>query len=295
MASCGGSMSKPLPWRQIITATFHETVKDDAQGLAAQLSFHFFLSLFAMLLALVGFASLFPLGNLTDQLTRLLAPIAPAPVLQLITEQMVAISQRPDTGVMAVGLITALWSASAAMGSVVNALNRARGIEETRPWWKVRLLSLFLTAGLSVFVLLSIALVLAGPQAADLLARWFGFSAVFSWTWKIIQWPVSFALVATGIGLIYHFAPNTTERWDWLRPGSLVATALWLLGSLGFRAYVVHFSSYEATYGTLGGVIVLMLWFYVTGLAIVIGVETDAEIARLGRVSEIGIPRRADS
>lgn len=274
-------MSKPLPWRQVVAATFRETLKDDAQGLAAQLSFHFFLSLFAMLLALVGFASLFPLGNLTGELTRLLAPIAPAPVLTLISEQMVAISQRPDTGVMAVGLITALWSASAAMGSVVNALNRARGVEETRPWWKVRLLSLFLTAGLAIFMLLSIALVLAGPQAADLLTRWFGLGTTFSWAWKIVQWPISFALVATGIGLIYHFAPDTKERWDWLRPGSLVATALWLLGSLGFRAYVVHFSSYEATYGTLGGVIVLMLWFYVTGLAIVIGVETDAEIERL--------------
>lgn len=274
-------MSKQAPWRQVIAATFRETLKDDAQGLAAQLSFHFFLSLFAMLLALVGFASLFPLGNLTGELTRLLAPIAPKPVLTLIAEQMVAISQRPDTGVMAVGLLTALWSASAAMGSVVNALNRARGVEESRSWWRVRLLSLALTAGLAIFMLLSIALVLAGPQAADLLTRWFGLGTTFSWVWKIVQWPLSFALVATGIGLIYHFAPDTKERWDWLRPGSLVATALWLLGSLGFRAYVVNFSSYEATYGTLGGVIVLMLWFYVTGLAIVIGVETDAEIERI--------------
>lgn len=276
-------MSQPLPWRRVIAATFRETVKDDGQGLAAQLSFHFFLSLFAMLLALVALASLFPLGNLTDQMTGLLAPIAPAPVLKLISEQMVAISQRPDTGVMAVGLITALWSASAAMGAVVNALNRARGVEETRPWWKVRLLSLFLTAGLAIFMLLSIALVLAGPQAADLLTSWFGLGAAFSWAWKIVQWPIAFALVATGIGLIYHFAPNTKERWDWLRPGAMTATALWLLGSLGFRAYVVHFSSYEATYGTLGGVIVVMLWLYVTGLAIVIGVEMDAEIARINR------------
>jgi membrane protein len=280
-------MAKPLPWRQVIAATFHETVKDDAQGLAAQLSFHFFLSLFAMLLALVAFASFFPLGNLTGQMTRLLAPIAPAPMLAVISEQMVAISERPQTGVMTVGLITALWSASAAMGAVVNALNRARGVEETRPWWRVRLLSLFLTTGLALFVLLSIALVLAGPQAADLLTRWFGLGALFSWTWKIVQWPIAFALVATGIGLIYHFAPNTRERWDWLRPGSLVATTLWLLGSLAFRVYVVRFGTFEATYGTLGGVIVLMLWFYVTGLAIVIGVEIDAEIERI-----TGQPRR---
>ncbi len=273
-------MSQPLLWRKVLAGTFRETLKDDAQGLAAQLSFHFFLSLFAMLLALVAFASLFPLGNLADPVTRLLAPIAPAPVLTLITEQMVAISQRPGTGVLTVGLLTALWSASAAMGAVVNALNRARGVDETRPWWKVRILSLLLTTGLALFVLISIALVLAGPQAADLLTRWFGLGSVFAWVWKIVQWPIAFGLVATGIGLIYHFAPNTKERWRWLTPGSLAATSLWLLGSLGFRLYVVSFSSLEATYGTLGGVIVVLLWFYVSGLALVIGVELDAEIEK---------------
>lgn len=278
-------MFQSLPWRRIVAATFRETIEDDAQGLAAQLSFHFFLSLFAMLLALVGFASLFPLGDLADQFTRFLAPVAPAPVLALIRKQMVAISQRPDSGVLTIGLLTALWSASAAMGAVVNALNRARGVEETRPWWRVRLVSLLLTLGMTVFILMSLSLVLAGPQAADLLSRWFGLSAIFSWTWKIIQWPISFALVVTGVGLVYHFAPNIQQRWRWFTPGSLTATALWLVGSLGFRVYVVSFSSYEATYGTLGGVIVVLLWFYVSGLAIVVGVEMDAEIERIAALN----------
>jgi membrane protein len=167
-------MSTPRPWRAILASTFRETLKDDAQGLAAQLSFHFFLSLFAMLLAMVAFASLFPLGNVTDQMTRVLAPIAPGQVLAIISDQMVAISQRPDTGLMAVGLVTALWSASAAMSAVIDALNHARGVTESRPWWRVRAVALLLTAGLALFALAAVALVLAGPQFADALTRWFG-------------------------------------------------------------------------------------------------------------------------
>jgi membrane protein len=286
-------MSTRLAWRPIIASTFRETLKDDAQGLAAQLSFHFFLSLFAMLLAMVAFASLFPLGNVTDQMTRVLAPIAPGQVLTIITDQMVAISQRPDTGLIAVGLVTALWSASSAMASVVDALNHARGVTESRPWWRVRVVSLMLTAGLALFALVAIALVLGGPQFADALTRWFGLGGLFDLIWKIAQWPVAFALAATGIGLIYHFGPDKAQRWRWFTPGSVAATILWLAGSLGFRAYVVHVKTYEGTYGTLGGVIVLLLWFYVFGLAIIVGAELDAEVERAKGESAARTPRHA--
>jgi membrane protein len=274
------AMSPHRPWRTIIGSTFRETLRDDAEGLAAQLSYYFFLSLFPMLLALVAFASLFSLRNFADAITRYLSPIAPGQVLDVIRDQMIAISKHPPKGVLTIGLATAIWSASAAMGAVVNAMNRARGVDEARSWWKVRLVSILLTLGLALFVLVSIALVLAGPQAADLLTRWFGLSAVFSWGWKILQWPLAFALVATGIGLIYHFAPSGNRPWRWYTPGSILATSLWLLGSLGFRLYVTNVNTYEGTYGTLGGIIVVLLWFYVSGLAIVIGAELDAEIER---------------
>lgn len=286
-------MSARVSWRGVLVSTFRETLKDDAQGLAAQLSFHFFLSLFAMLLAMVAFASLFPLANLTNQMAHMIAPIAPAQVLTIISDQMVAISQRPDTGLMTVGLLTALWSASAAMAAVIDALNHARGVTESRPWWRVRAVSLLLTAGLTVFALVAISLVLVGPQVAGTLTRWFHLGALFDQVWMIAQWPVAFLLAAIGIGLIYHFGPDKTQRWRWLTPGSIVATTLWLAGSLGFRAYVVRFKSYEGTYGTLGGVIVLLLWFYVFGLAIIIGAELDAEIERAKGESSARTARHA--
>lgn len=269
-----------MQWTPILIATFKETMKDDAEGMAAQLSYYFFLSLFPMLLALVALASLFPLANFTDEVSRLLSPVAPQAAVKLISDQMVSISQQSHTGLLSLGLVSAIWSSSAAMGAVVDAMNRAHGITDARPWWKVRLIAMGLTIALAFFILVSLSLVLIGPQFADYLSRWFGMSQAFAWTWKILQWPLVFALVSTGVAMIYHFAPHRQRRWLWFTPGSIVATTLWLLGSLGFRLYVTTSGSYESAYGTLGGIIVVLLWFYVSGLAIVVGAELDAEIER---------------
>jgi membrane protein len=267
-------------WKEIVRRTVRDTLKDDAQGLAAQLSYYFFLSLFPTLLFLIALASLFPLQNLVDDITRLLGPVMPREALTIIREQMVKIADSDDTALLSIGLLAALWSSSAAMGAVVNAMNRAYDIEDARPWWKVRLLSIALTVGLAFFILLSLTLVLAGPEFADFAARWLGMPWVFAAIWKVVQWPVVFFLVATGIGLIYYFAPDAEQDWVWITPGSLVATLLWLLASLGFRYYVVNFGQYTETYGAIGGIIVILLWFYLSALAIVIGAELNAEIER---------------
>lgn len=269
-----------LGWFDLAKRTVRDSVKDDVFGLAAQLAYYFFLALFPALLCLIAFASLFPLHHLTDEMMRLLGPFAPAAALAIIRDQMVKLASRDDSGLFSLGLLGALWSSSAAMGAIVNAMNRAYDITEARAWWRVRLLAIFLTVGLSFFILIALTLVLAGPQLADLCARWFGFPLAFAWTWKILQWPLVFLLVSTGIGLIYYFAPDAEQDWVWITPGSLLATLLWLAGSLGFRLYVVHFGNYEGTYGAIAGVIVVMLWFYLTGLAIVIGAEMNAEIEK---------------
>src|SRR6185436_16693149 len=125
---------------------------------------------------------------------------------------------------------------------------------------------------------ISFALVLVGPTLAEKVAVWLHMGPAFEWTWKIVQWPVVFGLVAFAIAMIYYYAPDAEQEWIWITPGSVLATVLWLLISLGFKFYVVHFTSYNATYGAIGGVIVLMLWFYVSALAVLIGAELNAEI-----------------
>ena len=136
-------------WKEILKRTVRDTLKDDAQGLAAQLSYYFFLSLFPTLLCVIALASLFPLQNLTDEVVAMLQPIAPAQVIDIIREQMLKIADAGDTAVLSLGLLGALWSSSAAMGAIVNAMNRAYDIEESRPWWRVKVTAILLTLGLA--------------------------------------------------------------------------------------------------------------------------------------------------
>ena len=173
---------------------------------------------------------------------------------------------------------SAHWAASAALAATIDALNRAYDIEESRPIWKTRGIAIILTIGLALFVLVSFTLVVAGPQLASWIADQFGLGAVFKWAWWILQWPLVFVLVATGISLVYYLSPDADQDWIWITPGSLVATVLWLLGSLAFRFYVTNFGSYEETYGTVGAVILLLLWFYLSGFVLLVGAEINAVV-----------------
>jgi membrane protein len=267
-----------LSWKELIGRTARETMSDDAQGLASQLAYYFFLALFPALLCFLAIASFFPLQNFTDDVIRVLGPFAPREILTIIKDQMEKIAEGQHGGLLTIGLLGAVWSSSSAMVAVTSAMNRAYDIEEGRPWWKVRLTAVGLTVALSVFIALAFGLIVAGPELADALAAHFAFGQVFVWTWKILQWPIAFGLVMVGIGLIYYFAPDAEQSWVWITPGSFVAATLWVLGSLVFRVYTANLSNYVATYGAIGGVIVLLLWFWMSGLVIVIGAEMNAEI-----------------
>jgi membrane protein len=267
-----------LSWRELIKRTATKTMSDDAQGLASQLAYYFFLALFPTLLCLLAIASFFPLQNFTDDVVRLLGPFAPREVIEIIRQEMARIADGNNGGLLTIGLLGALWSSSSAMVAVIGAMNRAYDIDEARPWWRVRFTAIGLTVALSVFIVIAFTLIVVGPQLADWLAAHFAFGGVFVWSWKILQWPLAFALVTVGIGLIYYFAPDAEQMWVWITPGSLVATLLWLAGSIGFRFYAVNFGNYEATYGAIGAMILLLLWFYLSGLVIVIGAEMNAEL-----------------
>ena len=268
----------PLSWGELLKRTAKETAEDDCLGLAAQLAYYFFLALFPAVLFVLALASFFPLNNFTDDAVRALRPIAPADVLGLLEEQLRRISNADSGGILTIGILGAVWSSSAAVVAIVGSLNRAYDIEEGRPWWKVRLTAISLTIALAVLVLTSFTLVVAGPTLAEHLASWFGFGVVFEWTWKILQWPLAFFLVSSAVGLVYYFAPDAEQDWVWITPGAVLGTLLWVVVSLLFKLYVANFTDYNATYGAVGGVIVLLLWFYISGLAILVGAELNAEI-----------------
>jgi membrane protein len=266
-----------LTWRDLVVRTAKEANQDNALGLAAQLSYYFLLALVPAVVCVVALASFLPpdtIQNAVESLRR----FAPGDVVDIVRNQLTELASRGHQGVFTFGLLLALWSSSAAMVAVVEAMNKAYDIDEARPWWKVRLTAIALTLGVALFIVLAFGLVLVGPMLADQLAGRFGLGAVFATAWKVLQWPVVFALVALGLGIIYYFAPDAEQDWEWITPGAVLGTLLWVVASLGFKVYVVRFGTYNETYGSLGGIIVLMFWFYLSALAILIGAEMNAEI-----------------
>jgi membrane protein len=268
----------PLSWREILKRTAAEVVADNCFGLAAQLAYYFFLALFPALLFLVAIISFMPVSGLMDAITAMLARVAPGEVLSIVQEQILKIANDKSTGLLTLGMLGTIWSTSSGMTAIIDTLNQAYDIQESRPWWKVRLLAIGLTIALAIFIVVSFALVLVGPTLAEKVAVWMHMGPAFTWAWKILQWPIVFALVGLAIAMIYYFAPDAEQEWVWITPGSILATTLWLLTSLAFKFYIANFTSYTATYGIIGGAIVLMLWFYVSALAVLVGAELNAEI-----------------
>jgi membrane protein len=267
-----------ISWRELAKRTWSEIRKDDVLDLAAQLSYYWTLALFPAILFLLALASFFPLANYLNDIGRALGPFVSPQILDLIQDEMQSLANSQDGGLLTFGVLGAIWSSSAALVSIVNALNRAYDIKEARPWWKVRLIAILLTLGTAAFVLIALTLVLIGPRAAEWIGQRTGWGAMLTYSWLILQWPLVFVLFATGIGLIYYFAPDADQDWSWLTPGAIGATVLWLVISLLFKLYIVRFTHYEATYGTVGGIIVLLTWLYLSGLAILCGAELNAEI-----------------
>jgi membrane protein len=262
---------------ELIQRTAKEVIDDDCVSIAAQLAYYFALALFPALLFLAALASYLPY-NVVNEVVAALDPIAPPEVLAIIRKQLDSIVSGDATGLLTIGILGALWSSSSAMTSIVSALNAAYDIPETRAWWKVRLVSIVLTIGLALFVILSFTLIVTGPNAGQWLANWFGLSDTVEKAWLYLRWPLTFALATTGIAIVFYYAPDADQDWVWITPGSILTTILWILFSMGFRVYVTSVGDYAATYGALAGAAILLLWLYFSGLALLIGGELNSEI-----------------
>jgi len=265
------------PLLDLLIKTAKEVIDDDCPGMAAQLSYYFALALFPALLFVVALASYLPYDVITDVVNSM-ASFAPPDVLSIIRGQLESIASGEPTGILTIGILGALWSSSGAMTSIVSALNKAYDIPETRPWWKVRLISIGLTIGMVIFILLSFSIIIAGPNAGQWVAGWLGLSSTFDLVWTVVRWPLAFALASSGIAMVFHFAPDAEQDWAWVTPGSIATTVLWVLFSLVFRLYVTTIGDYTATYGALAGAAILLLWLYFSALALLIGGELNSEI-----------------
>jgi len=257
--------------------------EDEIFGRAAQLSYYFLLALFPLLLFLINILGYMAQEGTVfrNQLLTYLAAVMPGSAVALVRTTLDEISLSSGTGKLSFGLLAALWAASNGMGAISQTLNTAYDVRETRPWWKVRVISVCLTIALAILILAALAIVLYGGSIGEALADRYGFGNVFTSVWTLIQWPVALIFVLTTFNLIYNFAPSLSRQArSWITPGAFVGVGLWLLVSFAFRIYLGYFDSYSLTYGSLGALIVMMLWFYLTGVAILIGGEVNCEFQR---------------
>ena len=266
--------------------------EDEIFDRSAQLSYYFLLALFPLLLFLSTLFGYFDGAgsHLSNKLISYLGGVMPPSAFHLVVVTIDEVTKARGGGKLSFGLLLALWAASSGVNALAQGLNAAYDVPETRPWWKVRLVSIALTIALAVLIISALLIVLYGVRLGHVLAAMIHLGRAFSLTWKILQWPIALTFVFIAFGLIYQFVPNLAARRRgrrlpasdlrrrWLSPGVAVAVILWLLVSLGFRLYLHFFNSYSATYGSLGAVIILMLWFYLTGAAILLGAEINCEL-----------------
>ena len=270
-----------MTWTKFAGRLWKRFNDHDIFGGAAKLSYYFLLALFPLLLVLVNLLGYFAETGteLRTKLISYLATVMPSSAITLVQTTLDEISESRSGGKLSLGLLAALWAASNGMGAISTTLNAVYGINERRPWWKVRLVSILLTVALSVLIVTALVVVLYGEQIGERVAVYFGYGEAFIVVWKVLQWPIALVFMLLSFNLIYYFGPGVRpKKARWYMVGTGIAVVLWLLVSFGFRIYLHYFDSYSVTYGSLGAVIILMLWFYFTGLAILLGGEINSEL-----------------
>jgi len=286
----------PITWTALLKRTTTATQSHRGLGIAAELAYYFFLAVFPALLFGLALVSFFPsAAGLPERIANSLGSVAPPEVTSITRTALTTLWQSHHGGLLTFGVVGALWSSSSAIVALIDALDRVYDVEDSRPWWRQRLTAILLTVGVTAFIIASAVLVIAGPELARLVAERAGLGGAFEWAWRILQWPIVFTLVASAIGLLYYFAPDVDQDFVWLTPGSVLATVLWLVVSLAFRVYVVNFGSYNQTYGAIGTVMVLLVWLYLSALAVIVGGEINAEIEHASshsRASGAPVPGR---
>ena len=269
-----------------LKATFQEFQRDDALGLAAQLAFYLILAIFPFILFLVAVLDAFGSSSpqFVDELFEYLQRVMPAQVFDLIEAYTERTLRDEDTapGLLSVGILGTIWAASGAFSALINALNRAYDVQETRPYWKVKGTAILMTLGLSVLVLGGALLLIAGPSIGGTIAEVFTLDDEFVVVWNVVRWPAALLFMVATVALLFYFAPDVEQPFRWITPGGFVGIALWVLASLAFNLYLgSDFNTYDRTYGSIGTVIVLLLYLYISSLTILFGATLNATLVRM--------------
>jgi membrane protein len=278
-------------WLAALKRTARQFLDDDCMGLSQQVAFSSLLAFFPGVILLVGLLGL--IGAYED-LKTFLGTVAPGAVIDAIdlAQETAAGNKASSTVAVVIGLFGAIWAASGAMTAVIKALNVAHDRQETRPFWKVRLYAIVLVFATGLTLAALFVLIVFGGPLGEAIAGRAHLGGAWDWTWNIVRWPLAFGGVLLFFALAYYLAPNVDQRnWKWVTPGSLLGAILWLVLSGLFSLYTSFSSSYDKTYGSLAGGIILLLWLNYSAMALLFGAELNAELDRQADIHASGGPR----
>ncbi len=255
-------------------------------GLSAQVAFSSLLAFFPAVVFLVG---LLDLISAYDALKEFLTPVAPGDVLDTIDRLQADTSKSTSVVAFIVGAAGAIWAASGAMNAVIKAVNRAYDRVETRPFWKTRLIGVVLVVLMGLVLAGLLLLIVFGGPLGTAIADKAGLGGAFELVWSVLRWPIAFVAILMFFSLVYYLAPNLDVRsWEWLTPGALVGSVMWLVLSGLFALYTSFSDSYSKTYGTLASGIVLLLWLNYSAFALLFGAELNSELDREAEIRAAG-------
>jgi membrane protein len=279
-----GSIWKPggLTFWQLVRRVVHGINDDDLFGRASELAYNFLLALFPLLLFILTLFGLFARGSeLQRSLLSYFADFLPPPAFQLLKAIMSEMAANATSGKLTFGIVLTLWFASGGTSSMISTLDAVYHVRESRSWFRRRIIALALTIAILTLLIASLFLVLVGGHFSDWIAIKFHLMSIVVIVWEGLQWVALVLFLTLAFSLIYYFGPSLEQRrWHWMTPGSIFGSFLWLAASAGLRVYLHFFNTYTATYGSLGAMMILLVWLYVTGLAFLIGGEINAQIER---------------
>jgi membrane protein len=243
---------------------------------AAQLAYYFLFALFPFLSFLVTLAAYLPVQGAVQDMMQRMGELMPDQAMAIVQDQLGRLVNVQRPRLLTVSLVLAVWSASRGVDAIRTALNLAYDVKESRAWWKAQGMAIAITVVGAVLVLVSLTLIALGGKGGEWVAGQLGIQHFYTVIWAWLRWPITMLLIMFVAAVLYYFLPDVEQEWRFITPGSVVGTALWLLATWGFTQYAEHFGKYDVTYGSIGGIIVLLTWLYLTGLIFVVGGEVNA-------------------
>lgn len=267
----------------LIVIVYNELWRTRVFTAAAALAFYFTFSLAPLFIIFASLLRYLPFTAMVSQMLTILAALIPPDSMHLVQSVVLNVLEPGHARLISFGILGYLWAATGGFSELIEALDIAYDVENCRPWWRNRLQALLLTFTVGGLGLLSLMAIVVGPHFGHLLAIVFPVSDAFAHSWPLLRWAITIATFVAGLELVYYLGPHARHTFWSTLPGAAVAVGMWFFGSFGLSFYLEHLSNNNKTYGSLGAVIGLMLWLYISALAVLVGAELNAELGKRRR------------